>query len=84
MGTGWHQGQTCVNLFHVNLFHNGKVASTINGAHHPTERREKRETVAWNLGELLGPQVTIQIVDNASGSWGHFDVDHIVETDTSP
>ena len=38
----------------------------------------------WDLKDLLGQSVSIQIVDKASGSWGHINVDHIVLTDKKP
>ena len=79
VGGGGHQDRTCVNLLH-----DGKVVRTRTGAHHPTERREKLEPAMWDLKDLLGQSVSIQIVDKASGSWGHINVDHIVLTDKKP
>ncbi|HAA71911.1 MAG TPA: hypothetical protein DCE55_22430 [Planctomycetaceae bacterium] len=63
VGGGGHQDRTCVNLLH-----DGKVVRTRTGAHHPTERREKLEPAMWDLKDLLGQSVSIQIVDKASGS----------------
>jgi fructan beta-fructosidase len=36
---------------------------------------------SWDVREFAGREAQIQIVDEASGSWGHINVDHIVQTD---
>lgn len=45
------------------------------------------ETLArqtWDVGELVGRDATIRIVDGATGGWGHINVDQIVQTDRKP
>jgi fructan beta-fructosidase len=37
----------------------------------------------WNVGGLVGQTAQIQIVDTATGGWGHLNVDQIVESDAS-
>src|SRR6185503_7416742 len=36
---------------------------------------------SWDVRPWAGKEVQIQIVDEASGSWVHLNVDHIVQTD---
>jgi hypothetical protein len=37
---------------------------------------------SWDVSQFLGQKAQVQIVDEASGEWGHINVDHIVQTDT--
>jgi fructan beta-fructosidase len=34
----------------------------------------------WNVQNYLGQQAVIEIVDSVTGSWGHINVDHIIQT----
>lgn len=74
IGGGNHRGQTCINLLV-----DGKVARTATG-----KANEKLEPFAWDVRELAGKQATLQIVDAASGAWGHINVDHIMLADSLP
>ena len=38
----------------------------------------------WDVREFVGKTAKIQIVDQATGGWGHINVDHIVQTDRKP
>ena len=39
---------------------------------------------AWDVSEFAGREAVIQIVDQATGGWGHINVDHLVQTDRKP
>jgi len=39
---------------------------------------------SWDVGELKGRTVRLRIFDNATGGWGHLNVDHIIQTDSPP
>lgn len=38
----------------------------------------------WDVGDLQGKRARIRILDNAQGSWGHLNVDHLVQTNQRP
>jgi sucrose-6-phosphate hydrolase SacC (GH32 family) len=38
----------------------------------------------WAVGELVGKTAVIQIVDQATGGWGHISIDQIVQSDRKP
>lgn len=38
----------------------------------------------WDLKGLVGKSARVRIVDEATGGWGHINVDHIVMTDRKP
>lgn len=68
----------------LNLLVDGKVVRSATG---PNDKAGGSETLApdsWDVTELAGKKAVIQIVDNATGGWGHINVDHIVQTDKKP
>jgi fructan beta-fructosidase len=72
IGGGNYPGETCINLFS-----SGRVIRTATGAN-----SEHLEPHQWDVAEFAGQQVTLEIVDNRKGGWGHVNVDHIVQTDS--
>jgi sucrose-6-phosphate hydrolase SacC (GH32 family) len=60
----------------INLLLDGKVVRTATG-----DDDEKLTWATWDLSDLVGKQVVIQIVDQADGGWGHVNVDQIVQSD---
>ncbi len=53
----------------------------------PNDRPGGSEALApayWDVGELLGKEARIRVIDRATGGWGHVNLDHIVETDKKP
>jgi len=71
IGGGDYEHHTCVNLLL-----NGKVVRSATGW-----RSDRLVPVSWEVGSFLGQSAQVQIVDEASGDWGHINVDHIVQTD---
>ena len=74
-GGGW-EGRTCINLLV-----DGKVARTATGPNIDPGGSERLQPAQWDVSELLGKDATLEIVDNATGGWGHINVDHIVQSD---
>jgi len=71
IGGGNHAGQTCINLLV-----DGEVVRTAVG-----KNDEKLEWHFWNVREFEGKAAQIQIVDRASGGWGHINLDQIELSD---
>ena len=71
VGGGNHKGQTCMNLVI-----DGKVVRTVTGRDH-----ERLLWNAWPVKELIGKKARIEIVDRASGPWGHINIDQIEFSD---
>jgi len=67
IGGGGHAGQTCMNLLV-----DGKVVRTATG-----KNDEKLAWRFWNVEDLAGKSARLQIVDAASGGWGHINIDQI-------
>lgn len=68
----------------LKLLVNGKVVRSATG---PNDKAGGSETLApesWEVGEFAGQKAVLQIIDNATGGWGHINVDHIVQTDLKP
>ncbi|MFT5130306.1 MAG: hypothetical protein ACI8W8_003936, partial [Rhodothermales bacterium] len=68
IGGGNHKDTTCINLLIQGL----PVLSTTGRAN------ERLEPAGWDVGDLIGSEAQIEIVDDATGGWGHINVDHIV------
>jgi fructan beta-fructosidase len=71
IGGGDYERDTCVNLLV-----GGTIVRSATGW-----RSDRLAPTSWNVGELGGRSARIQIVDNASGDWGHINVADIVQTD---
>lgn len=77
IGGGGFDGKTCVNLLL-----DGQVVRTATGPNTESGGSEELKAAHWDVKELKGKEVVIQIVDSATGGWGHVNVDHIVQSDT--
>ena len=72
IGGGGFHGKTCVNLLVA-----GKVVRTAVGPNVVPGGSEALDWCSWDVGEFLGHQGVIQIVDLHAGGWGHVNVDQI-------
>jgi fructan beta-fructosidase len=79
IGGGGHVGKTCLNLLIDN-----KVARTATGPNTESGGSERLEPGFWDVSELKGRTAHLEIVDEATGGWGHINVDQIVFTDQRP
>ncbi len=62
----------------LNLLVNGQVVKSATG-----RNSDVMAAASWEVSAFAGRSAQIQIVDNAPGqSWGHINVDQIVQTDT--
>jgi sucrose-6-phosphate hydrolase SacC (GH32 family) len=77
-GGGW-EGKTCMNLLV-----DGKIVRTATGPNLKPGGSEALAPASWDVAEFADRTARIQIVDAASGGWGHINVDHIVLTDRKP
>lgn len=69
---GDYERDTCLNLLI-----DGKIVRSATGW-----RSDRLVPASWEVSEFLGREAQLQIVDAASGDWGHINVDHVVQTDT--
>lgn len=74
VGGGSQAGRACVNVLV-----DGKAVASFTGRNSETLAER-----AWDVGPYQGRQATIEIVDTATGGWGHINVDRIRFTDTPP
>lgn len=79
IGGGGYEGRTCINLLV-----DGDVVRTAVGPNTRAGGSEELALYVWDVAELDGKWAAIQIVDNATGGWGHINVDQIVLTDEKP
>jgi hypothetical protein len=80
IGGGGFEGKTCMNL----------IVDGKTGAHGAWGRiripggTEALGPSGWEVSEFTGKEAQIEIIDQATGGWGHINVDQIVQTDTKP
>ncbi|MGV3615208.1 MAG: glycoside hydrolase family 32 protein [Fimbriimonas sp.] len=68
----------------VNLIVDGRVVRSATGGNDRPGGSEELALYAWNLEDLKGKIAVLEIVDRATGGWGHINVDEIVLTDKKP
>ena len=79
IGGGKNPEQLCLNLLI-----DGKTVRTATGPNDKAGGSEALAPEVWDVGEFAGKTAVLQIVDNATGGWGHINVDQIVQTDRKP
>lgn len=79
IGGGGYAGKTCMNLVV-----DGEIVRTATGTNARPGGSEELQLASWDVSDLIGSMVTIQIVDDATGGWGHINVDQIVQSDIKP
>ncbi|HTE20318.1 MAG TPA: 2,6-beta-D-fructofuranosidase, partial [Armatimonadota bacterium] len=79
IGGGGHPEKTCLQLLV-----DGKVVRTATGPNTQPGGSERLEPHSWDIGDLAGRVARLRIVDDATGGWGHVNVDHIMLTDRTP
>jgi fructan beta-fructosidase len=68
---GGYERHTCINLLI-----GGRIVRSATGWN-----SDRLVPASWDVRAFAGQQAQIQLVDEASGTWGHLNVDHIVQTD---
>jgi sucrose-6-phosphate hydrolase SacC (GH32 family) len=68
----------------LNLLVDRKAVRIATGPNDKPGGSERLAPEFWEVSEFLGQTATIQIVDQATGGWGHINVDHLVQTDRKP
>ncbi|OHB86039.1 MAG: hypothetical protein A2V98_11505 [Planctomycetes bacterium RBG_16_64_12] len=76
IGGGWHPEMACINLLVE-----GNVVRTATGPNREPGGTERLDPYSWDVADLLGKTARIEIVDRATGGWGHINIDHIVQSD---
>lgn len=74
-GGGW-PGRTCMDLLV-----DGKTVRSATGPNTKPGGSENLAPAQWDVGEFRGKSAVLRITDNATGGWGHINIDHIVLTD---
>ncbi|MFM7128142.1 MAG: glycoside hydrolase family 32 protein, partial [bacterium] len=68
----------------MNLLIDGKIVRNATGLNDKPGGSEALSSDYWDVTDLAGKSVKIQIIDNATGGWGHINVDQIIQTDNKP
>jgi arylsulfatase len=77
IGGGKTAGQTCVNL----LVDGKAVHTAVGTATKSSGNRKIMRWISWDLSKLKGREARVEIVDLASGGWGHIMADQIFLSD---
>jgi fructan beta-fructosidase len=79
IGGGGHTGKT-----EMRLLIDGNAVRSAAGPNTEPGGSEALEPASWDVSEFIGHPAQVQIVDQATGGWGHINVDHLVQTDAKP
>lgn len=76
IGGGQHQDQLVIKLVV-----NGESVRTSSGPNSAAGGSEALDWDSWDVAPFVGKKATIEIIDQATGGWGHLNVDQIVQSD---
>ena len=79
IGGGKDPEKTCMNLLI-----DGRIVRKATGPNDKPGGTEALAPDSWEVSEFAGQTAIIQIVDEATGGWGHINVDQIVQTGQKP
>lgn len=68
----------------LQLLINGKVVRSATGSNDRPGGSEELAPDAWDVSEFQGQVAVLRIVDNATGGWGHINVDHVMQSTRRP
>lgn len=77
IGGGGHKGKTCMNLLV-----DGEVVLSATGPNKQPGGSEFLNWEDWDVSKYKGKTAILQIVDDASGGWGHINIDQILQSNT--
>src|SRR5262249_43910708 len=72
IGGGKYAGSTCLNLLV-----DGTVVRTATGPNDQPGGSEQLDWASWDVAEFASKTAVLQVVDRATGGWGHVGVAHI-------
>jgi fructan beta-fructosidase len=61
-----------------------RVVRSATGLNDTPGGSERLELQYWDVSEFKGQSGTLRIIDQAKGSWGHINVDHIIQSNAKP
>ena len=68
----------------MQLLVDGQVVRSATGSNDVPGGSEQLQPESFDVTELVGRRAVVRIVDEQQGSWGHINVDQIVQTDVRP
>ncbi len=77
VGGGGFEGETCINL----VSEKGEVLRTATGPNLRSGGSERLTWETWDVAELDGAKVRVEVLDQRRGGWGHISVDEIHQSD---
>jgi fructan beta-fructosidase len=79
IGGGKNQEQLALQLVI-----DSRVVRSATGLNDTPGGSERLELQYWDVSEFKGQSGTLRIIDQAKGSWGHINVDHIIQSNAKP
>ncbi|MBN1124530.1 MAG: GH32 C-terminal domain-containing protein [Sedimentisphaerales bacterium] len=77
IGGGMHPAKACINLLLGDT-----IVRTATGPNDRPGGSEALDWATWDVSDMMGKTVRIQIVDQQKGGWGHINIDHIMQSNT--